>query len=173
MTTDPQARANQYTATSRHVVDQAGKIVLDANAEVSNGTFTFEKWAKSASQLFDLALTTGLKLVPSMIPYPYPCLPTATEGYGLSDFIEVGVDNSCERALSVSKSFVKVGEPACVIPNAFVAFSTAVLPRGESKFRVTVSWPDLRSGSYQGQIRLTQIGTAKAHSVEVTRTIDL
>ena len=72
MTIDPQARANQYTATSRHVVDQAGKIVLDANAEITNGTFTFEKWAKSASQLFDLALSTGLKLVPTMIPYPLP-----------------------------------------------------------------------------------------------------
>ena len=102
MTTDPKARANQYTATSRRVVDQAGKIVLDANAEITNGTFTFEKWAKSASQLFDLALNTGLELVPTMIPYPYPCLPTATGGYGLSDWIEVDVDNSCERALSVS-----------------------------------------------------------------------
>jgi hypothetical protein len=171
VTTDPEARADQYAATSRRVVNQAGKIVLDANAEITKGTFSFEKWAQSASQLIDLALDTGLAMVPTMIPYP--CVPIATEGYGLSDWIEVDVDNGCERALSMSKPFAKVGESACVIPNEFVAFSTAVLPRGETRFRVKVTWPDLRSGTYRGEIRLTQIGSAKAHSDEVTRTVDL
>jgi hypothetical protein len=171
VTTQPEARANQYAATSRRVVNQAGKIVLDANAEIAKGTFTFEKWAKSASQLVDLALNTGLALVPTMIPYP--CLPTSTESYGLSDWIGVDVDNSCERALSVSQAFVKVGEPACVIPIEFVAFSVAVLPPGESRFRVKVTWPDLRSGTYRGEIRLTKVGIANAHPDEVSRTVDL
>ena len=171
MTTDPQARADQYAATSRRVVNQAGKIVLDANAEVTNGTFTFEKWAKSANQLANLALNTGLALVPTTMPYP--CAPTVTEGYGLSDWIKVDVVNDCERALSMSKHFVKLGEPGCVIPNEFVAFSTAILPRGDSRFRVKVTWPELRSGTYRGVIRLTRIGSASAHSDEVTRTIDL
>ena len=171
MTTEPEARASRYAATSRRVINQAGKIVLDANAEISKGTFTFEKWAKSANQLVDLALNTGLALVPTMIPYP--CLPTSTEGYGLSDWIEVDVDNGCERALTVSQAFVKLGEPACVIPNEFVAFSTAVLPRGENRFRVKVTWPDLRSGTYRGKIRLTEVGIANAHPDEVSRTIDL
>ena len=66
MTTEPKARADQYAATSRRVVNQAGKIVLDANAEITKGTFTFEKWAKSANQLVDLALNTGLALIPAM-----------------------------------------------------------------------------------------------------------
>ena len=171
MTTEPEARADQYAATSRRVVNQAGKIVLDANAEITKGTFTFEKWAKSASQLVDVALNTGLALVPTMIPYP--CQPTSTESYGLSDWIEVDVDKSCERALSVSQAFVKLGEPACVIPNEFVAFSVAVLPPGESRFRVKVTWPDLRSGTYRGEIRLTKVGVANAHPDEVNRTIDL
>jgi hypothetical protein len=169
--TEPEARASQFAATSRRVVNQAGKIVLDANAEISKGTFTFEKWAKSANQLVDLALDTGLALVPTMIPFP--CLPSSTEGFGLSDWIEVDVDNSCERALSVSRAFVELGEPACVIPNEFVAFSVAVLPRGESRFRVKVTWPDLRSGTYRGEIRLTKVGVANAHPVEVSRTVDL
>ena len=51
--------------------------------EITEGTFTFEKWAKSANQLVDPALNTGLALVPAMIPYP--CQPTSTESYGLSD----------------------------------------------------------------------------------------
>jgi hypothetical protein len=171
VTTDPRARASQFTAASRRVVEETGKIVLDANAEITSGTFTFEKWAKSASQLVDLALNTGLALVPAMIPFP--CPPTSTEGYGLSDWIEVDVDHSYERALSVSQAFVKIGEPACVVPNEFVAFSTAVLPQGGTRFRVKVNWPDLRTGTYRGQIRLTRIGIANAHSDEVTRTIDL
>jgi len=102
VTTEPEARASQYAATSRRVVNQAGKIVLDANAEITKGTFTFEKWAKSATQLADLALNTGLALFPAMIPYP--CQPTSTESYGLSDWIEVDVDNGCERDLSVSQA---------------------------------------------------------------------
>jgi hypothetical protein len=155
----------------RRVVNQAGKIVLDANAEITKGTFTFEKWAKSANQLVDLALSTGLALVPTMVPSP--CLPTSNGNYGLSDWIEVDADNNCERALSVSQAFVKVGEQARVIPSEFVTFSTAVLARGASRFRVKVTWPDLHSGTYRGQIRLTPVGIASAHSDEVTRTIDL
>jgi hypothetical protein len=171
MTIDPRVRASQFTATSRRMVKESGKIVLDANADITSGTFTFEKWAKSASELVDLALNTGLQMMPAMIPFP--CLPAATEGYGLSDWIEVEVDNSCERALSVSQAFVNIGEPACVIPNEFVEFSAAGLARGATRFRVKVTWPDLRTGTYRGQIRLTRIGVANAHSVEVTRTIDL
>jgi hypothetical protein len=171
VTTDPQTRATQFAATSRRVVDQAGKIVLDANAEITRGTFTFERWAKSANQLVNLALNMGLEMIPAMIPNP--CLPTATEGFGLSDWIEVDVENNCERAISMSKPFVKLGEPARVIPSEFVAFSVAVLPRGESRFRVKVTWPDLRSGTYRGEIRLTKVGVANAHPVEVSRTVDL
>ena len=100
MTTEPAARANQYAATSRRVVNQAGKIVLDANAEITKGTFAFEKWAKSANQLVDLALNTGLALVPAMIPYP--CQPTSTESYGLSDWIEVDVRMARERPFRVA-----------------------------------------------------------------------
>ena len=172
MTTDPRTRVSHYTATSRRVVDQAGKIVLDANAEITNGTFTFEKWAKSANQLADLALNTSLQLIPTRMPYP--CFPSTTkESSALSDWIEIAADTSCERALSISGPFVKLGEPSCVIPNEHVTFSVAILPRGEGKFRVLVTWPDLRSGTYQGKIRLTQIGVATAHTDEYTPTIDL
>jgi hypothetical protein len=171
VTTDPKTRASQYTATSRRVVNQAGKIVLDANVDITNGTFTFEKWAKSASQLVDLALNTGLQLIPAMMPYPGQ--PAVTGSYELSDWIEVDVDNSCERALSMSTPFTKLGEPSRVIPNEHIAFSLATLPRGESTFRVQVNWHDLHSGTYRGVIRLTKVGVANAHSDEVTRTIDL
>jgi|ERR1700744_660116 hypothetical protein len=171
MTTGPQARVDQYVATTHRVINQAGKIVLDANAEVTNGTFTFEKWAKSASQLLNLALDTGLAMVPAMIPSP--CIPMSTEGYGLSDWIEVDVDNACQRALSVSQAFVNVGKSACVIPNEFVVFSTPALAPGESRFRVKVTWPDLQSGTYHGQIRLTKVGIAGANPQDVSRTIDL
>jgi hypothetical protein len=171
VTTAPDPRTTQYAATSRHVVNQAGKIVLDANEEITKGTYSFEKWAKSANQLVNLALTTGLQLAPPMIPIP--CFPKATEAYGLSDFIKVTADNTCERALSVAESFVKLGEPSCVIPNEFVVFSNAILPRGGDKFRVKVTWPDLRSGTYRGKIRLTRIGTATPSDVVEERTIDL
>ena len=153
MTIDPKTRASQYTATSRRVVDQAGKVVLDANADITNGTFTFEKWAKSASQLFDLALNAGLEMVPTTIPYP--CFRPVGELRALR-LDSRRRDNSCERTLSVATPFARAGEPSCVIPNEYVAFSVAILPRGESRFRVKVTWPELRSGAYDGKIGLTR-----------------
>ncbi len=171
MTTTPGQRTTRYAATSRRLVAEAGKIVLDANDEITKGTFDFAKWAKSANQMVDLALTAGLQLVPPMIPIP--CLAQANEEYSESATIEVDPDSACERALSVAKTFVKEGAPSCVIPDEFVVFTPAILPRGRNKFRVKVNWPDLRSGSYKGEIRLTQIGTATPHADEVIRTIDL
>ncbi len=92
-------------------------------------------------------------MVPTTIPFP--CLPAgASESYGLSDWIEVDVDNSCERTLSVSHAVRQTGEPSCVVPDEYVAFSLAILPRGESRFRVKVTWPELRSGAYGGKIRV-------------------
>ncbi|MDT7722671.1 MAG: hypothetical protein QOE94_3682 [Mycobacterium sp.] len=171
MTTPPKSQATQYAATSRYLVSQAGKIVLDANDESAKGTFDFAKAAKSASQLVNLALTAGLQLAPPIIPIP--CIPKATEEYGLSDYILVDSDNNCDRVLSVAKSFVQAGTSSCVIPDEFVVFSPAVLPRGGDKFRVKVTWPDLRSGTYRGEIRLTQIGTANPHTADEDRIIDL
>jgi hypothetical protein len=165
------SRTTRYAATSRRLVTQAGKIVLDANDEISNGTFDFAKWAKSANQLVNLALTAWLQLAPPMIPIP--CLPKATEEYGESDFITVEPDNECDRVLSVAESFVQAGAPSCVIPDEFVVFVPAILPRGRTEFRAKVNWPDLRSGTYRGQIRLTRIGTASPGADEVERIIDL
>jgi hypothetical protein len=161
----------QYFETSRRLVNQAGKIFLDANAEVTKGTFDFPKWAKSANELVNLALTAGLQLTTPMIPIP--CIPKATEEYGKSDFVEVDPDNGCERVLSVAKSFVQEGAPSCVVPDEYVVFAPAVLPRGANKFRVKVTWPDLQCGTYHGRIWLTQIGTATPRAIEVPRTIDL
>jgi hypothetical protein len=171
VTTAPESWATQYAATSRRLVNQAGKIVLDANNESAKGTFDFPKAAKSANQLVNLALTAGLQLAPSMLPIP--CIPKATEEYGLSDYVTVDADDECDRVLSVAKSFVQAGASSCVIPDEFVVFSPAVLPRGGTKFRVKVTWPNLRSGTYRGEIRLTQIGTAKPDTVNADRIIDL
>jgi hypothetical protein len=171
VTTRPESRATQYAATSRYLFNQAGKIVLDANDEITKGTFDFAKWAKSANQLANLALTAGLQLAPPMISIP--CIPKATEEYGLSDYITVDADNECERVLSVAKSFVQAGTSSCMIPDEFVVFSPAVLPRGGNKFRVKVTWPNLRSGTYRGEVRLTQIGTANPHTVDEDRIVDL
>ena len=145
--------------------------MLDANAEITKGTFDFAKWAKSANELVNLALTAGLQLTKPVIPYP--CIPNATEEYGNVRSIIVESDDRCDRVLSVAKSFVLDGAPSCVIPDEFVVFSPAVLPRGANKFRVKVTWPDLQSGTYRGKIRLTQIGTATPAAVDVDRTIDL
>jgi hypothetical protein len=171
VTTNPEPPITQYAAASRHVVNAAGKIVLDANDEIGKGTYSFEKWAQSANQLFNLALGAGLQLAPPKLPFP--CFPQATGAYAESAFIKVTADNTCERAVSVAESFAKLGDPSCVIPDEFVTFSIVILPRGGDKFRVKVTWPDLRSGTYRGKIRLTRIGSTTPGDVVEERIIDL
>ena len=169
--TSPGSLPTQYLETSRRLVNHAGKIWLDTNAEITKGTFDFPKWAKSANELVNLALTAGLQLTTPRIPIP--CIPNATEEYGKSQPIIVNPDNGCERVLSIAKSFVLEGAPSGVIPDEYVVFAPAVLPRGANNFRVKVTWPDLQSGTYRGKIWLTQIGTATPTAADVGRTIDL
>jgi hypothetical protein len=172
----PKTRTTQYAATSRRLVSQAGKIVLDANDEIGKGTFDFANWAKSANQLVDLALSAGLQLAPSMMPIPCfseSCFSQSTEDFGLSDFIEAAPDGECERVLSVAQSFVQDGAPSSVIPDQFVVFVPAILPVNGTKFRVRVIWPDLRCGTYRGRIRLTRIKTATVSDTEMDVSIDL
>ncbi len=158
MTTTPDPRTARYAAASRRVVTQAGDVVLHANKEISKGTYDFAQWSKSVNELVNLVLTAGLQLSAQMIPIP--CIPKATEEYGLSDFITTAPDDKHERLLTVAEKFVQPGAPSSVIPAEFIGFEPAILPRNATKFRIKVYWPNLRSGTYRGRIRLTRIPTA-------------
>jgi hypothetical protein len=171
VTTTPGPRASQYAETSRRLVNEAGKIALHANDEIGKGTFDFAQYAKSVNKMFNMALTAGLRMAPSLIPIP--CLSRGIEEYGLSDSIVVKPDNECDRVLSVAKPFVQAGAPSCVIPNEFVAFDPAILRRGDTKFRVKVVWADLRSGTYDGTIRLARTQPAAGTETDIEVTIDL
>jgi hypothetical protein len=170
--TDVSARIIQYAETSRGLVNQAGKIALQANEQISNGTFSSAQWAKSAHQLVNAALTAGLELGPQLMSIA--CLGPSSE-LEYSDYLAVAPDNQCERALSVAKSFAQVGAPSCVIPDRFIVFDPPILRVYAEKFRVATNWPDLQSGTYQGGVRLTRLktGTATPDFVEVTFTVDL
>ena len=61
---DPSTRIDRYAGSSRSVVSEAGSLLLKANDQISDGTFDSAQCAKSAQQLANLALTTGLKMVP-------------------------------------------------------------------------------------------------------------
>jgi hypothetical protein len=157
----------QWAELARRFVDQAGKIVLQANTQVNDETFTTEKWAKSAQQLVNLTLTTAMEAA------PLPCLPQSWDSRDLSEFIGVTPDSEFERSLSVVTSFVHEGIPSCVIPDQSIYFVPATLRVHATRFRIGVNWPKLRSGTYNGQIRLTQIGCATPLSVEIKVSIDL
>ena len=163
----PSSRITQWAESARRLVNQAGEIVLQANTQVNDGTFSTEKWAKSTQQLVNLALTAGLEMS------PLPCLPQAPDAHDLSDFVTVEPDGEFQRTLSVVKPFVQEGAPACVIPDQSIFFVPGVMRVHATSFRVGVNWPNLRSGTYRGRVRLTQIGSATAHSVETDVIIDL
>jgi hypothetical protein len=169
--TTPSSRLTRYAETSRRLVTRAGAVVLQANDEISEGTFGSAQWAKSANQLVNLALTAGLQFAPQMMPFP--CLPKSTEEFGLSDFIEVGTDNECERVLSVAGPFVHDGAPSCVIPEQTIVFVPGIVRVYAKRFRVRVNWPNLRSGTYRGRVSLTRVQAATAQVSEMDVIIDL
>jgi hypothetical protein len=157
----------QWAEAARRIVSQVGEIALQVNTQINEEKFSTEKWAKSTQQLVDLALTTGLEM-PQI-----PCLPHSADPRDLSDFISVEPDGHFQRALSVAAPFVQEGTPSCVIPAPSIFFVPAVIRLHATSFRVGVNWPQLRSGTYRGRIRLTQIGAATPESVEKDVVIDL
>jgi hypothetical protein len=165
--TDPTTRIGQYAGASRGLVSQAGEILLNANDRISKGTFSSEHWAKSAQELFNLFLTAGLNMDPQA------CLQQLCGETDLSDFITVAPDNTCERSLSVAQSFVQDGAPGYGIPDQFVVFVPPILPVYAKRYRVGVNWPDVRSGTYRGRVRLTSLQTATPNSVEMDVIVDL
>jgi hypothetical protein len=100
-----------------------------------------------------------------------PCGPVSFDELELSDFIEVDPDNQCERVLSVAKSFVQDGAPSYVIPDPLIVFVPGILRVYAKRFRVGTSWPNLQSGTYRGQVRLTRIKPATPSAAEVLDVI--
>ncbi len=170
---DPGARITQYAESMRSLVSQAGSLLLQANNQISEGTFDHAQCAKSAQQLANLALTASLEMAPLMMSIP--CGPVSFDPLELSDFIKVDPDNQCERLLSVAKSFVQDGAPSCVIPDQLIVFVPGTVRVNGKRFRVGTSWPNLQSGTYKGTVRLTQVvtGTATPHVTEVDVIVDL
>ena len=152
---DYTARITAYAESMRSLVNQAGSLWLEANDQIKDGTFDHAQCAKSAQQLANLALTAGLEAVPQLMSIP--CAPASCDQLDLSDFIEVAPDNECERRLSVATSFVQDGAPSRVIPDQMIVFVPGTLRVYAKRFRVGTSWPNLESGTYRGQVRLTRL----------------
>lgn len=169
--TDLSARITRYAETSRGLISQAGAILLQANDQIEGGTFDFAQWAKSAQQLVNLALDAGMELGPQLLSMAYLAQSSGELEY--SDFIEVKPDNECERALSVAASFAQQGAPSWVIPDRTIVFVPGVLRPYATKFRVATSWPDLRSGTYAGRVRLARIKNADPNPAVVDVVVDL
>lgn len=169
--TGPGSQIHQSARSARTIVNEAAAILLQANDEAGKGTFGAKQWAKSANRLLNTALTAALEFTPT--PLPSPCLSQLSEGPDFSDFIETTPDNTCERVLTVAKSFVHVGASAYAIPDQFIVFKPDILPIRAKSFRVGVTWPDLRCGTYRGRVRLAQIQTGAKLVDEMDVIVDL
>lgn len=161
----------QYAEMSRRLVNQAGAIVLQANDQISKGTFDTARWAKSAYELSDLALTSGMQAAPQVMSIA--SLWRSSKETLLSDYVRVAPYNESRRTFTVVEPFVHVGAHSCVIPVQSIVFVPETLPAYAVRFRVGARWADLRSGTYRGRVRLTSIASAEAHSHEMPVIIDL
>jgi hypothetical protein len=169
--TNPGSRISQWAESSRRLVNEAGEIVLQANTQINDGTFTTQQWAKSAQKLANLVLSAGLDMAPQMLPLS--CLPQAVDTGDLSDFLKVQPDGQFQRIPSVVKPFVQEGAPSCVIPSQSIFFVPPIVRIHATSFRIGVNWPNLRSGTYRGTVRLTQVGPANAQPDDVEFIINL
>ena len=161
--TELSARISRYAEASRHLVSRAGAIMLAADDQIADGTFDSAQWAKSVRQLGDLAVTAGLELAPNMMS---ACAPQSPGDVALSAFIEVVPDNESPRLLSVAEQFVQDGT-SYAIPDRSLVFVPAILRVFATRFRVGVTGPDYRSGTYRGRIRLTAPGVVDETDVIV------
>jgi hypothetical protein len=151
--TVPEMKLDKILALSRQFVDQAGTIALQTNDDIDRGTFDYAKWAKSMLKLWDLSLTDTIELGPDMFAPCFTCLPSSDEAE-YSEYITVTPRDVARKISVVSGSFFHDGSPKFVIRDYLVYIDPPVLEAQETRFRVAVLWPDLRSGTYRGAVRL-------------------
>ncbi|MDT5212014.1 MAG: hypothetical protein QOK18_253 [Mycobacterium sp.] len=171
--TTPDPRLDRFTSFSRQLVDQAGTVALSTNDQIDNGTFDFATWAKSMLQLFDFGLAGGLALAPDMVVPCFPCPPGGDGEADLSDYIDVNPDTRVSRRLSVVPGSFRHEGTALVIPDQFLSCAPSVLKPLETQFRIAVAWPDLRSGTYRGAVRLVPEVTGASGADVVQVIVDL
>jgi hypothetical protein len=169
--TSPEATIAASAQSVEALVSEAGAILLQANTKAAEGSFGAKQWAKSANKLLNIALTAAVEFTPPLLSGP--CLSQLFDDADFSDFIETTPDNAFKRVLSVCASFTHTGAPGCAFPDQFIVFSPPILPVYAKLFRVGVAWPDARSGTYRGRVRLTQIGDGAQGVDEMDVIVDL
>lgn len=164
----------RITGFTRQWVETVGDLALQTNDQVDRGAFDYAKWAKSMLNLFDFSLRGALDLAPDLANPGFPCLPCGDDSEpDRSEYITVDPDGKGERRLSaVPGSFRHDGVPSRVIPDHLLTVEPNVLKPLQTTFRIAVLWPELRSGTYQGKIRMTP-EQGNGQPVEFPVTIDL
>jgi hypothetical protein len=172
--TMPEVQLDKMLVLSRQFVDQVGAIALQTNDDIDRGAFDYAKWAKSMLNLWDLSLTNALELGPEMFAPCFTC-PPSSDDPEYSEYVPVPVPRNFARKISaVSRSFRHDGAPNFVVDDHLIRFDPAVLPANATRFRISVLWPGLRSGTYRGEVRLApEAGAAVVIEDIVTVIIDL
>ena len=151
--TAPNPKFDQLSDLSRQLVDQAGALALETNDRIQTGTFDYAKWAKSMLNLWDLGLSGSLALGPDMFAPCFSCPPSSDDA-DYSEYLTAPERPVARKVSVVPGSFKHDGSPLCVIPDHRIHIDPLVLPAYATRFRVAVSWPDLRSGTYRGYVRV-------------------
>jgi hypothetical protein len=152
--TTPSPGIGQAAEQSRRLVAQAGAMARQATDQIDNGKFGFNEWSRSMLEFIDLALTAAVDVAPAMM-MPIPCFPKPSDEPERSDYIKVPRATDFPRKISAVGPFVRDGQRSFVIPPHLISFEPAMLPSGQKRFRVAVTWPHLRSGTYRGRVILT------------------
>lgn len=170
---DPVPAMNRYADFSRQWVERVSSAALDTNDQISRGAFDYAEWAKSMLSLFDFGLSAALDLAPDLSKPCLPCLPGGDVEPDRSEYLDVPIGQGMRRLSPVPGSFRHVGSTDFVIPDHLITFEPSELPPLKTTYCIAVYWPDLRSGTYQGRVRVTPVeaGDAVAEVFEVT--IDL
>lgn len=152
--------------SSRRLVEDAGAVVLEADQQISQGTFGSAQWAQSVRRLVNLVTTAGYQMSGTLMAQ---CSDGDVE---LSAFLEAPPGTGSERVLSVAAPFVAEGT-SYAIPSQALVLVPGVLRTYATRFRVGVRGPDYVSGTYRGRIRLTCLPTAGGQVQEMDVVVDL
>lgn len=155
---------------SRQLVGEAGAIALETNDRIDAGTFDYATWAKSMLKLWDLGLAGGAELAPDMFMPCFPCIP-GTDEPEYSEVLHAPSRDVARKAHLVSGSFVHDGAPSFGIPDFAISVEPPMLQPHATQFRIAVSWPGLRSGTYRGTVRFLPESTTNVVIDDIVQVI--
>ena len=153
---DPTRYIEQFSETLRRMIAQSGEVAKQAAPAVSDGTYTAEKWIKSATQLMDITVIGVLEITENLLAGPAA---SAAPTFAVSEAFRVVNGQGKDRLVEIKLSrpgaddYIEQSRIAVVWPEGAGPSPLAqnTLPASATHLTFKVDTSNLPGGVYTGQ----------------------